>query len=98
MLDYIERGKREGAQLEFGGDTPDLPGSYVNPTLFSGVNNQMTIAREEIFGPVASAIEVDGLDEALGRRQRFDLRSRGLGLDARPAQPRTPRCATSRPA
>jgi gamma-glutamyl-gamma-aminobutyraldehyde dehydrogenase len=65
VLDYIERGKREGAKLEFGGDTPDLPGTYVNPTLYSGVTNRMTIAREEIFGPVAAAIEVDGLQEAL---------------------------------
>jgi gamma-glutamyl-gamma-aminobutyraldehyde dehydrogenase len=65
VLDYISRGKRDGARLEFGGDTPELPGSYVNPTLFSRVNNKMTIAREEIFGPVASAIEVNGLEEAL---------------------------------
>ena len=65
VLDYIGRGRQEGARLEFGGDTPALPGSYVNPTLFSGVNNQMIIAREEIFGPVAVAIEVDGLADAL---------------------------------
>jgi len=65
VVSYIERGKRDGARLEFGGDTPSLAGSYVNPTLFSGVNNQMTIAREEIFGPVAAAIEVDGIADAL---------------------------------
>ena len=65
VVSYIERGKRDGARLEFGGDVPSLAGSYVNPTLFSGVNNQMTIAREEIFGPVAAAIEVDGIAEAL---------------------------------
>jgi acyl-CoA reductase-like NAD-dependent aldehyde dehydrogenase/AcrR family transcriptional regulator len=65
VIDYIGRGKSEGARLEFGGNTPDLPGSYVNPTLFSGVNNGMTIAREEIFGPVAAAIEVNGIAEAL---------------------------------
>ena len=65
VLDYIGRGKSEGARLEFGGTTPDAPGAFVNPTLFSGVNNNMTIAREEIFGPVASAIEVNGIDEAL---------------------------------
>ena len=58
-------GKREGARLEFGGSSPDMPGAYVNPTLFTGVNNRMTIAQEEIFGPVAAAIEVDGLAEAL---------------------------------
>ena len=65
VLDYIDKGRRGGARLEFGGDTPELPGCYVNPTLFSGVSNQMTIAREEIFGPVAAAIEVDGLADAL---------------------------------
>ncbi len=65
VLGYIRRGREEGAKLEFGGDQPAGPGSYVNPTLFSGVTNQMTIAREEIFGPVAAAIEVDGLEEAL---------------------------------
>jgi gamma-glutamyl-gamma-aminobutyraldehyde dehydrogenase len=65
VLDYIGKGRSEGARLEFGGDAPALPGCYVNPTLFSGVNNQMTIAREEIFGPVAAAIEVEGLEEAV---------------------------------
>src|SRR5258707_8227955 len=64
-MGYINRGKSEGARLEFGGSAPDLPGAFVNPTLFSGVNNRMTIAQEEIFGPVAPAIEVDGLGEAV---------------------------------
>jgi gamma-glutamyl-gamma-aminobutyraldehyde dehydrogenase len=65
VLDYIARGKHDGARLAFGGDTPDLSGAYVNPTLFTGVTNHMTIAQEEIFGPVAAAIEVDGLEDAL---------------------------------
>ncbi|HUO81120.1 MAG TPA: aldehyde dehydrogenase [Steroidobacteraceae bacterium] len=65
VVSYIERGRKEGARLEFGGDTPALAGSYVNPTLFSGVDNRMTIAREEIFGPVAAAIVVDGIAEAV---------------------------------
>ncbi len=65
VMSYISRGKSEGARLEFGGGVPELPGEFVNPTLFSGVNNQMTIAREEIFGPVAAAIEVDGIEHAL---------------------------------
>ena len=65
VMSYVTRGKSEGARLEFGGNTPDLPGAYVNPTLFSGVNNRMTIAQEEIFGPVAAAIEVDGIADAL---------------------------------
>jgi gamma-glutamyl-gamma-aminobutyraldehyde dehydrogenase len=65
VIAYIERGRKEGARVEFGADVPSLPGAYVNPTLFSRVDNRMTIAREEIFGPVAAAIEVDGLEEAL---------------------------------
>jgi acyl-CoA reductase-like NAD-dependent aldehyde dehydrogenase len=65
VLGYIEKGKKEGAKLEFGGNSPELAGCFVNPTLFSGVNNRMTIAQEEIFGPVAAAIEVNGLEEAL---------------------------------
>src|SRR5271169_6119733 len=59
VMSYIARGLSEGARLEFGGNAPDLPGAYVNPTLFTGVNNRMTIAQEEIFGPVAAAIEVN---------------------------------------
>jgi len=65
VLNYIGRGKAEGARLEFGGTSPDMAGEYVNPTLFTGVTNRMTIAQEEIFGPVAAAIEVDGIADAL---------------------------------
>ena len=65
VLNYIARGQQEGAKLAFGGNTPDMPGSFVNPTLFTGVSNRMTIAQEEIFGPVAAAIVVDGLQQAL---------------------------------
>ncbi len=67
VLGMIESGKREGATLHFGGDSPaDMAdGAYVNPTLFGDVNNDMTIARQEIFGPVASVIPFDGPDEAI---------------------------------
>jgi acyl-CoA reductase-like NAD-dependent aldehyde dehydrogenase len=65
VMSYIARGLSEGARLEFGGNMPELPGAFVNPTLFSGVDNRMSIAQEEIFGPVAAAIEVDGLADAL---------------------------------
>ena len=65
VMSYVSRGKSEGAKLEFGGATPDKPGAFVQPTFFSKVTNQMTIAREEIFGPVAAAIEVDGIEEAV---------------------------------
>jgi gamma-glutamyl-gamma-aminobutyraldehyde dehydrogenase len=65
VLGYIAKGREEGAKLEFGGDVPDRPGFYVNPALFTHVDNGMTIAQEEIFGPVATLVEVDGLDDAL---------------------------------
>ncbi len=65
VLGYLAKGREEGAKLAFGGDCPDRPGYYVNPTLFTEVRNDMCIAQEEIFGPVAALIEVDGLEHAL---------------------------------
>jgi aldehyde dehydrogenase (NAD+) len=60
---YIRLGVEEGASLAAGGGRPAIePGWYVEPTLFAGVDNAMTIAREEIFGPVAAVIPYD--DEA----------------------------------
>lgn len=67
VLGLIETGKREGATLHFGGAAPQGldSGAYVNPTLFGDVRNDMTIARQEIFGPVASVIPFDGAEEAI---------------------------------
>jgi acyl-CoA reductase-like NAD-dependent aldehyde dehydrogenase len=67
VLRLIEAGSREGARLQFGGAAPrDLgSGAYVSPTLFTGVRNDMSIARQEIFGPVAAVIPFDGVDEAI---------------------------------
>lgn len=67
VLSYIEQGKKEGAKLRFGGSVPEQArnGSYVSPALFTGVDNSMRIAREEIFGPVAAVIPFDGVDEAI---------------------------------
>ena len=65
---YITRGQEEGARLVFGGDRPDgdlAAGNFVNPTLFADVDNSMTIAREEIFGPVLAAIPFSDEDEAI---------------------------------
>ncbi|PDV96985.1 aldehyde dehydrogenase family protein [Candidatus Chloroploca asiatica] len=69
VLGYIEVGKSEGATLRCGGNRL-TEGSYANgwfvqPTIFTGVRPTMRIAREEIFGPVLSVIEVESLDEAL---------------------------------
>lgn len=66
---YIELGKREGAVLAYGGERLAVEGEregyYVSPALFTGVKKEMTIAREEIFGPVLSVIEVASLEEAI---------------------------------
>jgi gamma-glutamyl-gamma-aminobutyraldehyde dehydrogenase len=67
VLGLIEAGQREGARLEFGGGAPDgmERGAYVSPTLFTDVSNDMSIARQEIFGPVAAIIPFAGIDEAV---------------------------------
>jgi acyl-CoA reductase-like NAD-dependent aldehyde dehydrogenase len=67
VLGYIEKGKKEGATLVAGGDRPSaLPkGYYVEPTIFSNVDNHMAVAQEEIFGPVLTIIPYDSEDEAI---------------------------------
>jgi acyl-CoA reductase-like NAD-dependent aldehyde dehydrogenase len=65
---YIQQGIDEGATLVTGGpeQPEDLPtGYYVKPTVFAGVRNDMTIAQEEIFGPVLSVIPYDSVDDAI---------------------------------
>jgi aldehyde dehydrogenase (NAD+) len=66
-LEYIDLGKQEGAQLAFGGGTieRERPGHYMQPTLFIEATNDMRIAREEIFGPVACVIPAAGYEEAV---------------------------------
>jgi aldehyde dehydrogenase (NAD+) len=69
-LRYIEIAKKEGAQLVAGGGRADIgtgKGYFLQPTVFDGVTPQMTIAREEIFGPVLAAIEFADVDEAIAR-------------------------------
>ena len=67
VLDYIEIGRSEGATIAAGGRKVDGPGGgcYVAPTLFTGANNRMRIAQEEIFGPVLTAIPFKDEAEAL---------------------------------
>ncbi|HSL75527.1 MAG TPA: aldehyde dehydrogenase family protein [Candidatus Limnocylindrales bacterium] len=69
VKDYIEIGLGEGANIVVGGEAPEDPaladGAYLMPTVFDGVDNDMRIAREEIFGPVVSVIPFDTEDEAL---------------------------------
>ncbi|QZN74402.1 MULTISPECIES: alpha-ketoglutaric semialdehyde dehydrogenase GucD [unclassified Paenibacillus] len=69
VLSYIQKGQDEGAVLLAGGKRGDGPGLeegfYVQPTVFEGVESHMSIAREEIFGPVLALIAVDSLEEAI---------------------------------
>ena len=67
VLGYIEKGIGEGATLALGGGRPDhqTKGWYVEPTLFTDVDNSMTIAREEIFGPVLVVIPYEDDDDAV---------------------------------
>jgi alpha-ketoglutaric semialdehyde dehydrogenase len=66
-LDYLRIGQDEGAKLAAGGELVDLPtrGFYLSPALFTEASNDMRIAREEIFGPVAATIRVKDYEEAL---------------------------------
>jgi acyl-CoA reductase-like NAD-dependent aldehyde dehydrogenase len=65
--DYIDIGRNEGAELRAGGNRVNAPteGHFLQPALFVGATNQMRIAREEIFGPVAAVIKVKDYEEAL---------------------------------
>jgi betaine-aldehyde dehydrogenase len=68
ILGYIEAGKREGARLITGGKRAGgNDGFYVQPTVFADVTDDMTIAREEIFGPVMAVLDFDGEDEVVAR-------------------------------
>jgi aldehyde dehydrogenase (NAD+) len=70
VLGYIDAGRREGARLVTGGRRTDIGtgrGYFLEPTVFDEVTPDMTIAREEIFGPVLATIEFGDLDEAIAR-------------------------------
>jgi acyl-CoA reductase-like NAD-dependent aldehyde dehydrogenase len=68
---YLTAGREEGATARTGGSVPSDPalagGFFVEPTLFTSVTDDMSIAREEIFGPVLSAIPFDDLQDAVSR-------------------------------
>ena len=67
VLSYIEAGKKEGAKLLAGGDAASGPGYFVKPTVFADVGDSMKIAREEIFGPVASVMPFESEGEVVSR-------------------------------
>ena len=67
VLNYIESGREEGAELVAGGGTTDLSGYFVEPTLFTATSDDLRIAREEIFGPVLVALPYESLEEVAER-------------------------------
>ena len=79
VLGYIARGQAEGARLVAGGGPPGEPGladgCFIEPTVFAGVTQDMTIAREEIFGPVLSVLRWDDPQAMLA-----DVNSTPFGL------------------
>jgi aldehyde dehydrogenase (NAD+) len=66
-MGFIDAGKREGAKLVCGGNRVGDKGYFIEPTVFADVDDNMTIAREEIFGPVQSIIKFRSIDEVVER-------------------------------
>lgn len=64
---YIEKGRAEGARLVTGGERLEREGFWLTPTVFADVTDEMTIAREEIFGPVMAVLDFETEEEALAR-------------------------------
>ena len=68
-MEYIGIGTEEGAELIYGGNSPKGgifdEGYYIEPTIFAGVDQNMRIAQEEIFGPVLTVFKASGLEEAI---------------------------------
>ncbi|MBY6161858.1 betaine-aldehyde dehydrogenase [Mameliella alba] len=67
VLGYIDKGIAEGARLVCGGAALERPGFYIAPTVFADVTDDMTICREEIFGPVMSVLDFETEDEVIAR-------------------------------
>uniref|UniRef100_A0A9J7Y8S7 aldehyde dehydrogenase (NAD(+)) n=1 Tax=Cyprinus carpio carpio TaxID=630221 RepID=A0A9J7Y8S7_CYPCA len=67
ILGYISSGKRDGAKLMCGGEAAADHGYFIQPTIFRDVKDDMTIAREEIFGPVMQILKFKSLDEVIER-------------------------------
>lgn len=73
VMGFVEKGKVEGATLITGGNVIDGGGFYIEPTVFADVTDDMTIAREEIFGPVMSVFEFETEEEVIARANDTDL-------------------------
>ncbi len=64
---FLAKGREEGARLVCGGGRVEVPGFYLEPTVFAEVGDDMTIARDEIFGPVMSVLDFETEDEVVAR-------------------------------
>ncbi len=73
VMGFVEKGKSEGARLICGGNIVEGDGSFIAPTAFADVTDDMTIAREEIFGPVMSVLDFETEDEVVARANDTDL-------------------------
>ncbi|HEV7649158.1 MAG TPA: aldehyde dehydrogenase family protein [Actinophytocola sp.] len=85
VVGYIRKGVEEGATLAHGGPDPvDGPGYYVRPTVFGGVREDMTIAQEEIFGPVLVVLPYTDTDDAvrIANGTQYGLAAGVFGADA----------------
>ncbi|XP_006823202.1 aldehyde dehydrogenase, cytosolic 2-like, partial [Saccoglossus kowalevskii] len=67
ILELIESGKQEGAKLECGGSRQGDKGYFIESTVFSGVTDEMRIAKEEIFGPVQQILKFKTIEEVIER-------------------------------
>ncbi len=67
IMGYISAGQKEGAKCVTGGKRMDRAGYFIEPTIFDNVKDEMSIAREEIFGPVLSVLRFSDVDEAIRR-------------------------------
>ncbi|XP_046962460.1 aldehyde dehydrogenase X, mitochondrial-like [Vanessa cardui] len=76
VMGYIQAGKKEGARCIAGGDRHGKIGFFIQPTVFADVKDDMTIAREEIFGPVQSILKFETFDEVIDRANNSNY---GLG-------------------
>jgi aldehyde dehydrogenase (NAD+) len=90
VLGFVERAQEEGATLVTGGTRPDgdlAAGNFLRPTVFTGVGNDMEIAREEVFGPVLAVIPFESEDEAvrLANDSEYGLGAGVYTTDARRA-------------
>lgn len=76
IMHYIDLGKKEGGKLMTGGNRIGKKGFFVEPTVFSDVTDDMTIAKEEIFGPVMTIMKFKTVDEVIKRANNSNY---GLG-------------------